>query len=219
MMALPLPDKPSIAVLPFENLSGDPEYGYCADGMVEDITTALSRIRWLFVIARNSSFTYKGRSGHRARTTPIACRRGRSIQPTLQFRSPIRGGHCNDDGAGRSFLAANPNFAKGWHSSGQLRLWAGQYDLAIEHFETSIRLSPQENRNGNYLTIGIGHFFARRTEKTAEMLGLSLQGNSEWPPTLRFMASCLAHLGRLKEAQELVKRLQAITPVVIPTAE
>jgi TolB-like protein len=57
-----LPDKPSIAVLAFQNLSGDPEQEYFADGMVEDIITALSRIRWLFVIARNSSFTYKGRA-------------------------------------------------------------------------------------------------------------------------------------------------------------
>jgi adenylate cyclase len=59
--ALALPDNPSIAVLPFTNLSGDPEQEYFADGMVEEIITALSRIRWLFVIARNSSFTYKGR--------------------------------------------------------------------------------------------------------------------------------------------------------------
>lgn len=59
---LPLPDKPSIAVLPFQNMSGDPEQEYFADGMVEDIITALSRFKWLFVIARNSTFTYKGRS-------------------------------------------------------------------------------------------------------------------------------------------------------------
>jgi TolB-like protein/class 3 adenylate cyclase len=58
---LALPDKPSIAVLPFENMSGDPEQEYFADGMVEDIITALSRFRLLFVIARNSSFTYKGK--------------------------------------------------------------------------------------------------------------------------------------------------------------
>ena len=57
-----LPDKPSIAILPFQNLSGDPEQEYFADGMVEDIITALSRLQWLFVIARNSSFTYKGRT-------------------------------------------------------------------------------------------------------------------------------------------------------------
>ena len=60
--ALALPDKPSLAVLPFQNMSGDPEQEYFADGMVEDITTALSRVRSLFVIARNSSFTYKGKS-------------------------------------------------------------------------------------------------------------------------------------------------------------
>ncbi len=59
---LALPDKPSIAVLPFQNMSGDPEQEYFADGMVEDIITELSRIRWLFVIARNSTFTYKGQA-------------------------------------------------------------------------------------------------------------------------------------------------------------
>jgi adenylate cyclase len=60
--ALALPDKPSIAVLPFQNLGGDPEQEYFADGMVEDIISGLSRIKWLFVIARNSSFAYKGKS-------------------------------------------------------------------------------------------------------------------------------------------------------------
>jgi adenylate cyclase len=59
---LPLPDKPSIAVIPFQNLGSDPDQEYFADGMVEEIITALSRIRWLFVIARNSSFTYKGQA-------------------------------------------------------------------------------------------------------------------------------------------------------------
>ncbi len=58
----PLPTKPSIAVLPFQNLSGDPEQEYFADGMVEEIITALSRMRWLFVISRNSSFTYRNRA-------------------------------------------------------------------------------------------------------------------------------------------------------------
>ena len=60
--ALSLPDKPSIVVLPFQNMSGDPEQDYFADGVVEDIIAALSRMRWLFVIARNSSFAYKGRA-------------------------------------------------------------------------------------------------------------------------------------------------------------
>ncbi len=59
---LPLPDKPSLAVLPFQNMTGDPEQDYFVDGVVEEITTAISRLPWLFVIARNSSFTYKGRA-------------------------------------------------------------------------------------------------------------------------------------------------------------
>jgi adenylate cyclase len=67
--ALALPEKPSIAVLPFTNLSSDPEQEYFADGMVDDIITALSHFKALFVIARNSSFTYKGRRRREAGRT------------------------------------------------------------------------------------------------------------------------------------------------------
>lgn len=63
-VALPLPDRPAIAVLPFVNMSGEPEQEYFSDGISEDIITALSKLRWFFVIARNSSFTYKGKSVH-----------------------------------------------------------------------------------------------------------------------------------------------------------
>ena len=62
MSALALPEKPSIAVLPFQNMSGDPEQEYFADGITEDIITELSRFHSLFVIAQNSSFSYKGKS-------------------------------------------------------------------------------------------------------------------------------------------------------------
>src|SRR5439155_14165283 len=62
--ALPLPDRPAIAVLPFVNMSGDPEHEYFSDGISEDIITALSKLRWFFVIARNSSFRYKGKAVH-----------------------------------------------------------------------------------------------------------------------------------------------------------
>jgi len=61
---IPLPDRPAIAVLPFTNMSGDPEQEYFSDGISEDIITALSKLRWFFVIARNSSFTYKGKTVH-----------------------------------------------------------------------------------------------------------------------------------------------------------
>ena len=78
---LPLPDKPSIAVLPFQNMSGDPEQEYFADGMVEDITTALSRLPWLFVIARNSSFTYKGKA---VDVKQVGARAGRALRARRQ---------------------------------------------------------------------------------------------------------------------------------------
>jgi class 3 adenylate cyclase len=95
---LPLPDKPSIAVMPFANMSGDPEQEYFADGMVEEIITALSRIRWLFVIARNSSFTYKGQAVDvkqvaRARRALCARRLGaQGRQPGAHHRSADRRG-------------------------------------------------------------------------------------------------------------------------------
>ena len=97
---LALPDKPSIAVLPFQNMSGDPEQEYFADGMVEDIITALSRFKSLFVIARNSNFTYKGnRTAHRRASSSIyvfamerlpvkASGRNRSSQHSPRSRAP-----------------------------------------------------------------------------------------------------------------------------------
>jgi adenylate cyclase len=372
-----LSDKPSIAVLPFQNMSDAPDQDYFADGMVEDIITALSNIRRLLVIARNSSFTYKGRAvdvrqvgkelgvlyvlegsvrrvGNRIRIATqlldatsgahlwadkfdgtmedvfelqdnVASVVAGIIEPALEreeYRRSVRrptddltaydlylqarftrisasregtiralelveralerdpnygsalaeaagcqanmhaGGWSEDleatrkkgiDLAGRALRVAgddpyilanaahylgyfgediataigladralqlNPSYARGWFVSGQLRLWAGQYDLGITHFERAIRLSPNEGRRPQmYLTVAWGHFFARRLEKAAEMFALALQQLPEWPPLLRFMASCLAHLGRLEEAREMVKRLRALTPVVIPDA-
>ncbi len=80
---LPLPDKPSIAVLPFQNMSGDPEQEYFADGVVEDIITSLSRSGWLFVIARNSSFAYKG-------TSPDVRRVGRELGVRYVLEGSVR---------------------------------------------------------------------------------------------------------------------------------
>jgi adenylate cyclase len=81
--ALPLPDKPSLAVLPFQNMSGDPEQEYFADGVVEDIITCLSRSGWLFVTARNSSFAYKG-------TSPDVRRVGRELGVRYVLEGSIR---------------------------------------------------------------------------------------------------------------------------------
>jgi len=372
---LPLPDKPSIAVLPFSNMSGDPEQEYFADGMVEEIITALSRIRWLFVIARNSSFTYKGqavdvkqvgrelgvryvlegsvrKAANRMRITAqlidatngahlwadrfdgsledifdlqdnVASSVAGVIEPALQSAetarssgrpttdltaydlylraqamlfsstkeipealrlleraidreprygpalvlaalcclrqvyddrsaSPQRDRAMGADFARRALEAAgddpgvlanaafalayfgedieamialvdralllNPNYARGWHSSGVLRLWAGQPDNAIEHVEASLRLSPRAQVGGSQLNLGAAHFLARRFAEAAPKLTLAIQDNPSFPQPYRYLAACYAHMGRLDDAREIVARLRAITSVVVPDA-
>jgi TolB-like protein len=374
---LPLPDKPSIAVLPFQNMSGDPEQGYFADGMVEEIITALSRIRWLFVIARNSSFTFKGqtvdvkqvgrelgvryvlegsvrKASGRVRITAqlidaqngthlwadrfdgsledvfdlqerVAVNVAGIIEPALQVaemrRSAARAtvdltaydlylravgaffpttkerilaslalleqaiaidrhygpalswaaichlrlvvdgfaeapetsrskaidlarlalrAEENDPGilANAAFvlayfgedvgamiglidraLALNPSFARGWYLSGLIRIWAGQHDLAIQHVETSLRLSPRalEHMGLPLFTMGAAYFFRRQFDDAASKLILSVQDNPSHSPSYRFLAACYAHMGRLDEARAIVTRLRAITPQVVPS--
>jgi TolB-like protein/class 3 adenylate cyclase len=374
--ALLLPHKPSIAVLPFANLSGDPEQEYFAEGMVEEIITALSRIRWLFVIARNSTFTYKGKSvgakqvgrelgvryvlegsvrkaAGRVRITAqlieaetgthlwadrfdgyleevfdlqdqVAVSVAGIIEPALQAAEIRRSGErptsdltaydlylrslphslssekdrliqaigllnqaverdpqygpalafsafcqtqivnsgwfedrettsrtglnlarrairvAGDDPSVLAYAAftlgffgedidaalalidhaveLNPNFAFGWERSAMLRLFAGEPDIAIEHLERSWRLSPRDRMKPRSLTaIGIAMFFQKRFADAAAKLVLSLEELPSWTTTYRFLASCYAHMGRLDEAQEIVKRLRAITTVVVPT--
>jgi TolB-like protein len=373
--ALPLPDKPSIAVLPFLNLSGDPEQEYFADGMVEEIITALSRIRWLFVIARNSSFTYKGqpvdvkqvgrelgvryilegsvrKAGGRMRITAqlidatagthlwadrfdgsledvfdlqdkVASSVAGVIEPALQAaetarsvsrptndltaydlylrafsmlaasyrhapealrlieqaiaRDPgygpalgwaavccelvVAGGRSEDPKADRRkgvdfarqalevagedagvlanaavalawfgedigamtavvdrALALNPSFARGWRISGILRNWMGQPDIAIAHTETSLRLNPRTQVGPLCFNIGIAHFLARRFDEAVPKLLLAIEEGPSEPNRYRWLASCYAHMGRLDDTREVVERLRAITPVVIPDA-
>jgi TolB-like protein/class 3 adenylate cyclase/Flp pilus assembly protein TadD len=368
---LPLPDKPSIAVLPFANMSGDPEQEYFADGMVEEIITALSRIRWLFVIARNSSFAYKGqaidvkqvgrelgvryvlegsvrkasgrvritaqlidatsgthlwadrfdgpledvfdlqdkvassvagviepalraaeiqRSSHRPtqdltaydlylRALPEAgshekhrIRRalelvGKAVERDPQYSPALAlAAHCHhqlrDAGEGETHrdpaldfarralqgapddpevlavaafllgiygddtevalslvdraLTLNPSFALGWYWSGVLRIIAGKPDVALEHFETFLRLSPRERPSAHLTGIGMALFMNRRFEDAAAKLLGSLERAPGFAVTYRFLASCYAHMGRLEEAREVVKRLRAINSVVVP---
>ncbi len=112
--ALSLPDRPSIAVLPFQNMSGDPEQDYFVDGMVEDIITGLSRIRWLFVIARNSSFVYKGK--------PIDVRQaGRELGVRYLLEGSVR-----KAGARLRITAQLIEAETGAH------VWADRYDGAVE---------------------------------------------------------------------------------------
>jgi adenylate cyclase len=372
---LPLPDKPSIAVLPFQNMSSDPEQEYFVDGMVEEIIAALSRIRWLFVLARNSSFTYKGqsvdvkqvgrelgvryvlegsvrKSGNRVRITgqlidaatgahlwadrfdgtledvfglqdKVASSVVGVIEPALQVAETARsaGRSTNDLTAydlylrgyamslssakqipealclmeqaiardprygpalawaalcrmrrvfddrsddrevdalkGAAFarralevagndpgilanaalalayfgedigammalvdraLSLNPSFARGWYVSGVLRNWAGQPDIAIEHLELSLRLSPRARIGLSLLNIGYAHFFSRRFAEALPKLILAIQDDPSDPRGYRFLAGCYAHMGRLDDAREILKQLRAITPVVIPDA-
>jgi adenylate cyclase len=115
-------------------------------------------------------------------------------------------------------LALNPSFAQGWFRSGVLRLWVGQPDLSIEHFETSSRLSPRE-RVGNLLSwVGQAYFFKRRFDEAASKLLLSIQNQPGYPPSYRFLVACYAHMGRLDEAHAIIVRLRAITPQVVPGA-
>ena len=111
---LALPDKPSIAVLPFQNMSGDPEQDYFADGIVEDIITGLSRVKWLFVIARNSTYTYKGRAVD-----------VRQVGRELGVRYVLEGGVRKAGGRLR-ITAQLVEAATGTH------LWAEKYDGSIE---------------------------------------------------------------------------------------
>ncbi len=115
-------------------------------------------------------------------------------------------------------LALNPSFARGWYVSGVLRLWAGQPDLAIEHVETSLRLSPRE-RTGIPLTeIGAAYFFKRQFDEAVAKLLLSIQDNPGYTHSYRILAACYAHMGRLDEARAIVARLRAITSQIVPSA-
>jgi TolB-like protein/Tfp pilus assembly protein PilF len=111
--ALVLPDKPSIAVLPFQNMSGDREQEYFADGIVDDIITGLSRIKWLFVIARNSSFIYKGKAVD-----------VRNVGRELGVRYVLEGG-VRKSGNRLRITAQLPEADTGVH------LWADKYDGAL----------------------------------------------------------------------------------------
>jgi TolB-like protein len=354
-------------------MSGDLEQEYFVDGMVEEIITALSRIRWLFVIARNSSFTYKGqavdvkqigrelgvryvlegsvrKAGGRVRITAqlidavtsthlwadrfdgsledvfelqdeVASSVAGVIEPALQAaetarsagrptddltaydlylrayamvlssarhipealrlmeqaiaRDPrygpalawaaiccnrlLRDGRSEDperdrlkgiDFARRALevaggdpdilanaaqalayfgedigammalvdraLALNPNFARGWHISGALRMWAGQPDVAIEHLEAALRLSPRARVGHSLNVLGLAHVLRRRFDQAVPKLLLAIQENPSQPQPYRWLAACYAYMDRLDDAREILGRLRAITPVVIP---
>ena len=114
-------------------------------------------------------------------------------------------------------LALNPSFARGWHVSGILRLRAGQPHLAIERVETSLRLSPRGRVGLGLWVIGSAHFLSRRFDEAVPKLLVAIQDAPGFPDAYRHLAACYAHMGRLDEARDVIERLRAITPIVIPS--
>lgn len=373
-----VPDKPSIAVLPFSNLSGDRRQQYFADGMAEEIITALSRIRSLFVIARGSSFAYRNpgidvrrvgrelgvryvlegsvrRSGKAVRITAelteaesrlqlwaerfdgtldhifelqdgvatsvaamiepsmeaneISRSRQRptesltaydwylralpdclayGAEPLLRAREALERAIACDPGFARAIALAascrqmlacagwgedpqinrrvaielarralqianddpmvlaeaarvlayfddqeidaaiglveravtlNPSYARGWYWNGWIRLYAGDPELAIAHFGTSLRLNPRPTTQAFMTSIGVAHFFCGRYEEAVDALLAGLQVAPFWPTTYRFLAASYEMLGRHPEAREVVDRLRGITPALASPAD
>ena len=368
---LALPDKPSIAVLPFQNMSGDPEQEYFADGMVEDIITALSRMRWLFVIARNSTFTYKGRavdvkqvgrdlgvryvlegsvrkSANRVRITGQLIDAGTgahlwadrfdgaledifdlqdrvttsvvgAITPKLEqveierskrkptdsldaydyylrgyetlymqtrestkealalFHKAIeldagfssayamaaysytqskafgwvtdraneiaeaarlarkavelgkddaatlaRAGHTlayvvEDFYAGALFidraLVLNPNLAYAWYSSGWLRIWIGEPEVAIQHLDRFMRMSPLDPIMARaHAAIAFAHVFTGRCDDAVRYAEQALSEQPRSHQSLRAAATSYALAGRIEQARKVMARLREIDP-------
>jgi tetratricopeptide (TPR) repeat protein len=114
-------------------------------------------------------------------------------------------------------LELNPSYARGWFVSGLLRVFAGQHDLAIEHVETSLRLSPRERMGSPLSLMGLAYFFKHRFDEAAAKLLLSIQDHPGFPSSYRHLAACYAQMGRLDDAHEIVARLRAITPLVVPS--
>jgi adenylate cyclase len=113
-------------------------------------------------------------------------------------------------------LALNPSFARGWYISGGLRLLAGQLDIAIEHAENSLRLSPRERVGWAHFVIGAAYFFSRRFDEAVQKFLLAMQEDPSATSSYRILAACYAHMGRMEEAQEVIARLRAITLSVMP---
>jgi adenylate cyclase len=114
-------------------------------------------------------------------------------------------------------LALNPNFARGWFISGPLRVWAGEPELALEHIERMLRLNPRSRGSGNYFwVLGIAHFFLRRFNDAAKLMLQAIQQTPAWPWPYRGLAACYAHMDRVDEARQMIAKLRALTPEVIP---
>ena len=185
--ALPLPDEPSIVVLPFANLSEDPEQAFLADGISEDLTTALSRLRWLFVIARNSAFAYKDRSVD-----------VRSIARELGVRYALEGS-VRRAGEHVRITAQLVDAEKGGH------IWAERYDRRMDDI-----FAVQDEITGNIVASIEPHLYAREGYRAASKPPESVD---VWGLVVRAIA-LVNQFGRREneEAQRLLHRALAIDP-------
>ena len=112
-------------------------------------------------------------------------------------------------------LALNPSFARGWHLSGILRVWAGQPDLAIDHLKTSLRLSPHERMGMSLLVMAMAYFLNRQFDEAARNLLVHIQDHPGSSLSYRLLAACYAHMGRLDEAHAIISQLRAMTSRVV----
>jgi tetratricopeptide (TPR) repeat protein len=111
-------------------------------------------------------------------------------------------------------LALNPSFARGWHISGVLRMWAGQLDLGVKHVEASLRLSPRSRVADWAFVTGYARFAARCFDDAVAKLLLAIQQDPSFPHPYRVLAACYAHMGRLDDAHDTIEQLSAIGPVM-----
>ena len=199
--ALTLPDKPSIAVLPFDNMSRDPEQAYLADGIVEAITATLSRIRSFFVIARNSAFTYKGRPTNVrdiGKELGVAYvlegsvqKAGNRIRIIVQLIETEGGAHvwtARHDGTMDDLFDLQDRIAE--QVAGAL-----QPSIRIAEIERSRRKRPQEMGAYDYAMRAMPHVWALEKEESAKALALldgALAIDPEYPLALSLAAWCHA---------------------------
>ena len=229
--ALPLPDKPSIAVLPFDNMSGDPEQEYFADGIAEDVITALSRFRSLFVIARNSSFTYKGNAveitqvardlGVRYVVEGSVRKAGNRVRITAQLIDATSGNHLwadRFDGALDDIFDLQDQITEQIVVAVEPEIEASERDRA--------RRKPPENLNAwAHFQRGLSHFYRINKDDNEEAIRLFAEA-VELDPT--FAAAHAYHSyanwfgvpmgfsddqpSSLAEAREAAERAVAIDP-------
>ena len=184
---LSLPDKPSIAVLPFQNMSGDPEQEYFSDGVTEDIITALSRLRWLFVIARNSTFTYKGRAvdvkqvglemGVRYVLEGSVRKAGRRIRVTAQLIEADTGNHIWADRYDRDITDIFDLQDELTEAiSGQVNA-----ELANTEREQAHRKTPTDLDAWDLYQRGMWHYYKFAKDDNAEARRLLLRATEQSP--------------------------------------